>query len=379
MSMAIELQAERGLQKMKVDSYLVLAVFMLTALGLVTLYSGSYAFAKRFFNDGFYFVSRQLIFGAVGVLLFFIASYIPLDSVRRFIVPLVLGTIILCVLTFVPGVGISKNGASRWIGIGSFSYQPSEMVKLVLPIYLAHIFDKKKEDVNSFMKAVLPPTLMTVLFFALIYMQNNFSTALFVVLNALVVFFLAGVRIRYFVMAIALIIPVSALLILTRTHRLTRFISFMNPDWDPLGAGYQVRASVLTIESGGFWGKGIGQGTRKLTSVPEIQSDFIFSAFAEELGFVGVLLFFILFAFFVYRGYKASLASESLFGRLLAFGLVTTIASQTLLNICVTSGAIPATGIPLPFFSAGGSALVTTLVSAGLVVNVSRKEASVYG
>ncbi|MDR0910264.1 MAG: putative lipid II flippase FtsW [Spirochaetaceae bacterium] len=377
--MAIELQAERGLQKMKVDSYLVLAVFMLTALGLVTLYSGSYAFAKRFFNDGFYFVSRQLIFGAVGVLLFFIASYIPLDSVRRFIVPLVLGTIILCVLTFVPGVGISKNGASRWIGIGSFSYQPSEMVKLVLPIYLAHIFDKKKEDVNSFMKAVLPPTLMTVLFFALIYMQNNFSTALFVVLNALVVFFLAGVRIRYFVMAIALIIPVSALLILTRTHRLTRFISFMNPDWDPLGAGYQVRASVLTIESGGFWGKGIGQGTRKLTSVPEIQSDFIFSAFAEELGFVGVLLFFILFAFFVYRGYKASLASESLFGRLLAFGLVTTIASQTLLNICVTSGAIPATGIPLPFFSAGGSALVTTLVSAGLVVNVSRKEASVYG
>jgi cell division protein FtsW len=355
------------------DPVLEASIFLLAGVGLVSLYSSSYAFGQRFFGDGLYFISRQLVLGGAGLLLFFIAARINLDLVRRLIKPVVIGAVILCALTFVPGIGVTKNGASRWIRLGSWTYQPSELVKLILPLYLAHIFDKKQDSLDSFRSGVLPPVMITALFFILIYLQNNFSTAVFVAVNALVIFFLAGVRLRYFFAAIVMLLPLSSLLILTKEHRLRRLISYIRPDWEPQGAGYQVRSSILTIMSGGFWGKGIGQGTRKIASVPEIHSDFIFSGFAEESGFLGVLLFFILFTVFALRGYRGALRADSVFKRLLAFGLMTMILSQTLLNIAVVSGSLPATGIPLPFFSAGGSSLATTLIMAGLILNVSRK------
>jgi cell division protein FtsW len=247
------------------------------------------------------------------------------------------------------------------------------MVKLALPVYLAHIFDKKRDCLDSFRSGVLPPVLVTAFFFSLIYLQNNFSTAVFIALNALAVFFLAGVRLRYFFGAAVMFLPLSSLLILTKEHRVRRLISYIRPDWEPQGAGYQVRSSLRTIVSGGFWGKGIGQGTRKVASVPEIQSDFIFSAFAEESGFLGITLFFILFSVFTVQAYRGACKNESAFERLLAAGLVTMIGSQALLNLAVVSGCLPATGIPLPFFSAGGSSLATTLVCAGLIVNISRR------
>ena len=347
-------------------------VILLTGLGLVTLYSSSYAFADRFFGNSSHFVFRQALFGAAGIVLFFISSRIELEKIRKLIIPLVLIAVILCALTLIPGVGIERGGASRWIRIGTNTYQPSEMVKLILPLYLAHIFDKKKDSLDSFSSGILPPVLISGLFFGLIYAQNNFSTAVFIAINALVLFFLAGLRYRYFIASLVILTPLSLLLIFTKEHRVRRLVSFIKPEWDPLGAGYQVRSSLLTIISGGFWGKGIGQGTRKIASVPEIHSDFIFSAFAEETGFLGVALFFLLFVFFVVMGYRAAMRSSSVFRSLLAAGLVTMLVSQVLLNVAVVSGALPATGIPLPFFSAGGSSLVTTLICAGLIVNVAR-------
>ena len=356
----------------KTDHILVASIFLLTGLGLVTLYSSSYAFAQRFFGDGLYFISRQLMLGAGGVMLFFLASAINLEFVRKLIKPLVFGSIILCVLTFIPGIGVRKNGASRWIGIASYTYQPSELVKLVLPLYLAHFFDKKEENIDILFRGIIPPALITGLFFVLIFLQNNFSTAVFLAFNALYMFFLAGIRFRYFFSAIFMFIPTAALLILKKEHRIRRFLSYIQPEFEPQGAGYQVNSSILSISSGSFWGKGLGQGTRKISSVPEIHSDFIFSAFAEEAGFLGVLLFCCLFAVFAIRGYVDSLRNARPFYRLLGCGLVTMIVSQVLLNIAVVSGALPATGIPLPFFSAGGSSLATTLTMAGLIVNVSR-------
>ncbi|MDR2759912.1 MAG: putative lipid II flippase FtsW [Spirochaetaceae bacterium] len=353
------------------DHLLIAVIILLTGVGLVALYSASYAFGERFFEDSLYFFSRQIVFGVLGVLLFFLALRIPLRILRKCIVPLVLGTLLMCLFTFVPGIGVIKNGAARWIHIGSNTYQPSELVKLVLPLYLAHIFTKKADKIQVFSSGILPPAMVTMLFFLLIYLQNNFSTALFVAINALLIFFFAGVQLRYFIGAGIILGPLSALLIFTKEHRLRRLISFIWPDWEPLGAGYQVHSSILTIESGGFWGKGIGQGVRKISSVPEIHSDFIFSSYAEETGFIGILFFFLLLGIFMIRGYRVSLRTEDSFGRLLSFGLVTTISSQMLLNVAVVSGILPATGIPLPFFSAGGSSLATTLLIAGLIVNVS--------
>lgn len=365
--------SERMSITLRSDHILSASVFLLTGLGMVTLYSSSFAFAERFFNNSFYFVSRQLLMAGVGIVFFIIAGRINFDLVRKLIKPLMAVAAILCILTFIPGIGVTRNGATRWIKIGSWTYQPSELVKLALPIYLAHIFDKKKENLDTLSTGILPPVLLTALFFTLIYWQNNFSTAVFIAVNALAIFFIAGIRLRYFSMATIIFLPISILLILTREHRVRRIVSFVNPEWDPRGAGYHARSSLLTVISGGFWGKGIGQGTRKIASVPEIHSDFIFSAFAEESGFLGVMLFFILFAVFAYQGYRASRRSETVFGQLLAFGLVTMIVSQTLLNIAVVAGVVPVTGVPLPFFSAGGSSLATILIAAGLVVNVSRR------
>jgi cell division protein FtsW len=367
-----QLNMEKPGRKSCTDQVFIACTFLLTGLGLVTLYSSSFAFADRFFGNGYYFIARQLVLGALGTVCFITAVFIPMKFLRKIILPLVLGTIALCVLTFVPGIGITKNGASRWIRAGTSSYQPSELVKLVLPLYLGHILEKKKEQLDSFVHGVLPPVMITAVFFILICRQNNFSTAFFIAANGLFIFYIAGIKPRYFFGAAAILLPISTLLILSKEHRLRRFISYIWPDWEPLGAGYQVRSSLMTISSGGFWGKGIGQGTKKIASVPEIQSDFIFSSFAEEFGFIGILLFFMAFAVFVYRGYRIALRTDDTFRRLLVFGLVTMICSQVLVNIAVVSGSLPATGIPLPFFSAGGSSLATTLAMAGLIANVSR-------
>jgi len=366
-----QFDAERA-QNQNTAHLFCICVILLMGLGLVTLYSASYSFAARFFRHGNYFIIRQIIFAAAGIVLFIIFSRISLGFLRKCVLPLFFISALLCVLTMVRGIGVERYGASRWIEIGPLSYQPSEMVKFVLPLYLAHLLDKKADNLDNFYSGILPPVLVTGLFFALIYIQNNFSTAVFIVFNAMVVFFLAGMRYRYFFAAIAMIAPISALLVFTKEHRVRRLVSFLRPEWDPLGSGFQVQASREAIISSGFWGKGIGEGTRKIASIPEIHSDFIFSAYVEETGFIGIMLIFALFALFAVLGYKAALDSKTLFARLLAAGLTTMIVSQTLLNTAVVSGALPATGIPLPFFSAGGSSLITTLICAGLIANVAR-------
>jgi cell division protein FtsW len=370
---------ESSARKFQADHVLIACVFLLSGVGLATLYSASYAFGERFFESGLYFFSKQAGYCLVGIVVFFIASWVKLSTLRKFIVPMVAITLVLCVLPFVPGVGVTKNGASRWIRVtASNTFQPSELVKLTLPFYLAHIFSKKQERINSLVSGILPPAMITFLFFILIYLQNNFSTSLFIALNALFIFFIAGVRYRYFICGAIVLIPASVFLVLTKEHRLRRVISFFMPDWEPLGAGFQVHSSLLSIGSGGLLGKGFGQGTRKIASVPEIHSDFIFSSFSEETGLVGVLLFYALFAVFTVHGYRAALKCTDMFRRLLGCGLVTMVSSQALLNIAVVSGALPATGVPLPFFSAGGSSLAVTLIIAGLIVNISRNREENY-
>jgi cell division protein FtsW len=371
--MGVQLAMEKSHRVIKADTLLVAMVLLFTGIGLVALYSASYAHALRFKGNGLFYTSRQAGLAMLSLVLFFAASRADLELVRKWVSPIVIGTIVLCALTFVPGLGVTKNGASRWIGLGNSTYQPSELVKLVLPFYLAHIFDKKKDRLDSFSAGVLPPALITVLFFVLIYMQNNFSTAFFLLVNALVVFFLAGIRLRYFFGAALIFLPLSVFFVLTKEHRLRRFISFLWPDFDPQGAGYQVKASIVTIASGGFWGKGIGHGTRKVSSIPEVHSDFIFASFAEEGGFFAVAIFIVLIALFAFTIYRCAFRNNSFFGWLLCAGLGTVIVSQVLLNIAVVAGILPATGIPLPFFSAGGSSLTATMLMCGLLVNCSRE------
>jgi len=355
------------------DHIFIATCILLAGVGLATLYSASYAYADRWFNgDKLHFVKRQFFLAVSGFLMFFVISRINTETIRRMIMPLVVIAIVLCIMPFIPGIGGEINGATRWIKIGSFSLQPSEFVKLILPMYLAHIFDKKQDLLDDFKRGVLPEVIITLIFFILIFLQNNFSTALFVAVNALAIFFLAGVRFRYFISAAIMLIPISALLIMTKEHRLLRIKSFINPELDPLGANYQVLKSIESIESGNFWGMGLGQGVHKISDILYVYSDLIFASLAEESGFIGVMLFALCFGVFAVRAYRIACRADSLFNKLLVCGLTTSIISQTLLNIAVTAGIMPVTGVPLPFFSAGGTSLVSTLTASGIIANVSR-------
>lgn len=353
------------------DHIFTALTLLLTGAGLVTLYSASHEFAGRWYNDRYYLIMRQGIYAIIGIVLFFIVSRFKLSILRSFITPVVLGALVLCALPFFPGVGVHSGGASRWIRIAGWTLQPSEFVKFVLPFYLAHILDKKQNRIAEFRGAIMAPVIVTLLFFMVIYLQNDFSTALFITINALIMFFLAGIKMRYFLSAAIMLFPISALLVVTKEYRLLRVMSFIDPSFQPLESGFQSDASEKALRFGGFLGRGIGQGEWKIASVPAIQSDFIFAAFAEESGFLGVLLFLFCFALFAIRGYRISLRSDELFSKLLCAGLVTTIILQMLMNIAVVARAVPVTGVPLPFFSAGGSSLITTLVSAGCIANVS--------
>jgi cell division protein FtsW len=247
------------------------------------------------------------------------------------------------------------------------------MAKIAVILYLAFILNKKQEKLDDPVNSLLPPLIITAVFAGLTYLQNDFSTAVFLLLLGLSLFFIAEVKVRYILLMFAATLPVSLFLLFSKEHRVQRLITFLEPGRDPVGADYQVLAARNALLKGGFWGTGIGQGTRKLGGLPEAHSDFVFAVLAEELGFLGVLLVILLFLAFAYRGYTIALQCEDRYGFYLAFGATTCIIFQAMLNMAVVSGLVPATGIPLPFFSSGGSSVLAALTLCGLLVNLSRR------
>jgi len=364
--------AEKNRIPERIDVPLLLLVIILCGIGFTTLYSGSLGFAERLFGDSLYFVKRQAVNLAIGIAAMAVLASIDLDSIRRHLPKIVAVTIILSLMTFVPGIGITKNGAARWIGIGPATFQPSELVKLVLVFFLANLFAKKHDRLDEPEVSVYPAAVMTSVLVGTVYLQRNFSTALFLIVIALSVFFVAGVRVSWFVKFCVLSIPLVALMVLSEEYRVERVLSFFHPDRDPLGAGYQVNAALQALSEGGFWGRGLGNGIRKISSIPEVQSDFIFAVWAEEMGFIGVCAYFALLLLFSWRGFFVSFSVCDRFRSLLGFGCTMIILIQSLMNCGVVVRTFPATGIPLPFFSSGGSSLLITLCLCGFIINVSR-------
>lgn len=356
------------------DFILVLTIILLAGCGFSALFSASYNYADRYFNDSFLFIRKQLILGGVGGLLGFAAYKMPEDFIRRYTPMFLLGTMLLILLTFVPGLGEEVMGARRWIFVFGFSFQPSELAKLAVILYLANIFDKKKDRMNDLANTVIPPLIIVAVIIALVLLQNDFSTAVFILLVSLIMFFMAGVPILYFLYLIMAVIPLSIIILFTKPHRVERLIAFINPETDPVGSGYQVIAARSALESGGFWGAGIGNGLKKLGGLPEVHSDFIFASTAEEVGFIGVLSIILLFLGFAARGFVKGYRSSSRYDFLLSLGLTACILYQALFNLAVVSGLVPATGIPLPFFSSGGSSLLVTFIMCGFLLGVTRRQ-----
>ncbi len=345
---------------------------LLAAAGLVAVFSSSFYYAEQLTGDSRYFFKKHLWQLCLGGVLAYLASKLSLDFMRKYTPVLVVLSFALLCLAFVPGLGTQVQGARRWFIIFGQSFQPSELAKLSVVMYLAYLFSKKEDRMGDFFNSVLPPLLIVAAFAGLIYLQNDFSTAVFVLFVSFLMFFVAGIRLIYFILTGSIAVPLLVILLLTKEHRVQRIISFLNPQVDPIGAGYQVTAARAALVRGGIWGTGVGLGAKKMGGLPEAHSDFVFAVLGEETGFIGVIFILTVFIAFAARGYMIALGCTDKYGFYLAFGLTTAIVSQALFNIAVVSGLVPATGIPLPFFSTGGSSIVVTMAMCGILLNLSK-------
>lgn len=365
--------AEKSFNSRGVDTGFVVSVILLLCLGLITLYASSVSYATRAFDDSFYFVKRQLISAGIGLFCLFIFSIIDLDFVRKVLPIIFIGTLVLCAMTFLPFIGVERNGARRWIKLPLLgTFQPSEVAKFSIILFLANFFDKKhdvlKESGFNIGQAVFG-LFFTVL---LVFLQDDFSTAFFIMIVGLSMFYIAGIKLGWFLGFCVFSLPIVILFIFTESYRVKRLIAFFNPEQYSHGVNYQINASQRAISNGGILGEGFGSGLKKVTGIPEAQADFIFAGWAEAMGFLGVIIFFCLIIYFAFRGYKIAFRCEDKFRSFAVFGIITSIVLQVLLNCGVVCGALPATGIPLPFFSSGGSSLIITLLMCGVVINISK-------
>ena len=357
------------------DPLLIGAILLLLGVGVSMLFTSSYVKASQYYGDPLYFLRRQLLPLGAGLAGGVVAAHVSLKLIQKWMPAIVILTVGVAILPFVPGIGQEYYGAGRWITVFGQSFQPSELVKLTLVLYLAFILARKAESIEDPVNSLLPPVIIVAIFGTLIYLQNDFSTAFFVIFVALVMFFIANVPMQYFVGLGFMTIPLAVLLLLTREHRVRRVLAFLDPERDPVGAGYQILAAREALQYGSVWGVGVGRSVKKLGGLPEAQSDFVFAIVGEELGFMGVVGVMALFVLFAVRGYQIAYRAQDRFVSYVAFGLTSSILLQAFLNLAVVAGMVPATGIPLPFFSAGGSSLLITLVMAGLLVNCSRQVA----
>ncbi|MFW6211915.1 MAG: putative lipid II flippase FtsW [Spirochaetota bacterium] len=356
----------------KNDVKMALLLVLIVGVGYAVLFSASYNWAEKLYGDPFRLVRRQIFWVGLGSVACFVAYRFPLDLLRRLVPALLLGGVGLMLLTFVPGLSEEYLGARRWIYVFGTSFQPSEFVRVVLVIYLAHILSRKRNQLDDTLNNVVPPLIVVLLFAGLIYIQNDFSTAVFVTSVALAIFFVAGVRLRFFVGLCILTAPLATVLLLTREHRVLRILAFLDPELDRFGSGYQVLAAQRGLANGGLWGRGIGQSVQKYGALPEPHSDFVFAVLGEESGFLGIIAIVLLFAIFAFKGYQIAMTAKDSYLSLLSFGVTSMIVFQALLNMAVVCGLVPATGIPLPFFSHGGTAVFMTLIMVGLLLNVAR-------
>ncbi len=353
----------------KTDMNFIISFVLLLGLGLVTLYSVSSGISLRPKGDELFFIKRQLKFAMVGLVLMIGLTMVDLDKLRQYLPVIVLVTILACLLTNVPGIGIEKNGARRWIGFGGFELQPSEPAKIVIVIFLANIFAKKHERINDFITTVIPAFIMSSIFVLVIFFQNDFSTSVIVSCICIIMFYFAGISLKYFAGLLVVAVPIIFMFIFVEEYRVNRLIAFFKPASDTLGKNFQPNLARQAVANGGFWGSGIGAFTN---NIPEVQSDYIFAGWASQMGFFGIIIYFVVLIYFALSGYKIALNCDDRYRSLLVFGSVSAILMQSIVNCAVVCGLLPPTGIPLPFFSLGGTSLIVSMLFCGLIINVSR-------
>ncbi len=359
--------------KKKFDFILFITVIIVSIFGIIMIYSASSIWAEFKFNDPFKYIKHQSIFFIIGIFIMLASSKIDLNYLKNKSNHILIICLILLILVLIPGIGSVRNGSRSWFGIGGFGIQPSEFAKIGLIIYTAKYLSHNQRNMHDVKKGALPIFIVIGIFFLLIMLEPDFGTAMVITLTLVCLIFISGLKISFFVKLGLLGILGIVALIIAAPYRMARIISFLNPWSDPLGAGYQIIQSLYAIGPGGLLGQGFMNSRQKHFYLPEPQTDFIFSIISEEFGFLGVLIVCTFFFIIFYRMLKIAMSSNDLFKKYLVFGLAFGIFIQAGLNLAVVVGLIPVTGVTLPFFSYGGSSLLVSMLSIGLVLNVSRK------
>lgn len=353
----------------RIDYKLLISCFCLSLFGLLMIYSASSYSAEINYCDAFFYVKKQAIALVIGLILATIASVIKLELLKKYRNVILGVSIILLALVFIPGLGVESYGAKRWINLGFTTFQPSEIAKFGMVIYLAFYLESK--DMKKF-KNIIPVLIIGLIFCALIMLEPNMSITMCVGLIMIIMLFVSGVRLKHFIILAIPIIIIIPLLIIMEPYRMQRILAFIDPWASPRGEGYQLIQSYYALGSGGLFGVGLFNSRQKFLFLPFAESDFIFAIIGEELGLIGAALLMLLCLYIIFRGVVIAINSGNRYNTLLAIGLISVFAVQVVLNIAVVIGAIPPTGLPMPFISAGGSSLVAFMVAIGLLINISR-------
>ena len=370
-------QESRELARGPIDLPFCLLVLLLTAIGLVMLLSASFpsAYYETKNNDPMHYFTRQGVFAIMGVAAMFFIGKINYQRFRAFAKPLLFIAIILLALVLVPGIGQTRNNATRWIGVGElFTFQPSEIAKLAVVLYFSDSISKKKDKMRTTRYGILPYLFWMCVMAVLMMLEPHLSGTVLILGTGAALMLVGGIRWAWVGAAVGFVGGVAALMLTgVIKYGQSRIAMWQNPFIDPRGEGYQLSQSLISIGSGGLLGVGLGKSRQKFLYLPEEHNDFIFAIICEELGLIGATIIMLLFAALILRGYWIALHTRDRFGCLLVVGVTTLIAMQTFLNIGVVTGLLPTTGISLPFFSYGGTALSIQLAEMGIVLSVSRQ------
>ncbi len=356
------------------DLILFVVILTLTGIGIAMNYSASAVYALKVFGDPYFFLKRQLLWFVIGFIFMLIFMQIDYRTYLKYTKVLLLASFVMLALVLIPGVGHSAKGSVRWLGFGPVAFQPAELVKVVVVIYLAKVFSSEAEA--HFVRLLIPVIIVSVIFLMII-VQPDFGTAIDILIVSVFILFVSGFPFTYLLSLFVISIPMFYLMIYLVQYRKDRVVAFLNPWAYRYGIGYHIIQSFIAFKKGGFLGVGLGNGTQKLSRLPEPHTDFIYAVIGEEAGLIGTVLIVLLFAAVLWRGIVVSTEAQDNFGRLLAVGLSLMIVVQAFINMGVVTGALPTKGIPMPFISYGGSSLLANMIAAGILLNISRYRGAV--
>lgn len=353
------------------DHWLLGLSLILLCMGLMLLLSASGIRAERFYSDPLYFFKRQSLFAAAAIFVMGVVTFVPRRIIYKLQYPILFAALVLLLITLLPGVAKVK-GARRWLGLGPFGVQPMEFAKIALVMYLAYFMSTKQAIIKTFSRGVIPPFAVTGLFCLLLLLQPDFGGAAILTLLLFFMCLAGGTRLIYLVLSALIACGGAYLLILHEAYRFRRILAFLDPFKVASDEGYQLVQSLYALGSGGIWGAGLGGSKQKLFFLPDAHTDFIMAIAGEELGFVGLTLIFLLLGLFFWRAMRVAFLQRDMRDRLTAFGLTLMLGLSMILNMAVVMGMAPPKGLPMPFFSYGGSSLLATFICVGLLLNLSR-------